>query len=60
MSALEIRVVRKGSWKEREVGKFKVGKSEIKLERFKLVGSGRKWKVRAEVRRFELKLESSG
>ena len=33
-----VRVVRKGSWKEPEVGKFQVGKSEVgkflsKLER---------------------------
>ena len=42
-----IRVVGKGSWKEREVGKFYVGKSEV-------------GKNPIEVGKFELKLESSG
>ena len=31
-----IRVVGKGSLKKREVGKFKVGESDMKLERIKL------------------------
>ena len=48
-----IRVVGKGSWKEREVGK-----SEMKLERLKLESSDRSWKVRAEVGKLGLKLES--
>ena len=50
-----IRVVGKGSWKEREVGK-----SKMKLERLKLESSSRSLKVRGEVGKFELKLESSG
>ena len=33
---LEIRVVGKGSWKEREIEKFLVGKSEIGKVLFKL------------------------
>ena len=47
------RVVVKGSWKEREVGK-----SEMKLERLKLESSSRKWKVRGEVGKFEQELET--
>ena len=35
----------------RVVGKFKVRKSEMKLERLKLESSGGSWKVRAEVRK---------
>ena len=31
-----IRVAGKGSWKKREVGKFQVGKPNMKLERMKL------------------------
>ena len=49
-----MRVVGKGSWKEREVGK-----SKMKLERLKLESSRRSWKVRGEVEKFELKFESS-
>ena len=50
----EIRVVGNGSWKKREVGK-----SNMKLERMKLVSSRRSWKARAEVGKFSLKLEST-
>ena len=54
------RAVGKGSWKEREVGKF-----EMKLERMKLKGSSRSWKVQPklemtiEVEKFSIKLETS-
>ena len=34
-----IRVVGKGSWKKREVGKLKVEKSDVKMERMKLESS---------------------
>ena len=44
-----IRVVGKGSWK-----KLEDGKSDIKLERMKLESSRRSWKVRAEVRKYQL------
>ena len=49
-----IRVVRKDSCKKREVGK-----SDMKLERMKLESSCRSWKVRAEVGKCGLKLEST-
>ena len=39
---------------QNEIGKIEVGKSEPKLET-----SMRSWKVKGEVGRFELKLESS-
>ena len=45
-----IRVVGKGSWKEREVGKFLVGKSEV--GKF-----GRSWKDPSEVGKNRAKLE---
>ena len=51
---MEIRVVGKGSWKEREVGKFKMN-----LERLKLESSSWNWKVRDEVGKLEVKLKSS-
>ena len=56
---LRIREVGKGSWKERQVGKFYVGKSKMKLERLKLESSSRSWKVRGKVGKLEVKLESS-
>ena len=46
---LGIRVVGKGSWKERKVGKFLVEKSKMKLERLKLESWSRSWKNRGEV-----------
>ena len=49
-----IRVVGKGNWIKQEVGK-----SVMKLVRLILESSGRNWKVRAEVGKLELKLESS-
>ena len=55
-----IRVIGKSSWKKREVGKFQVGKSKMKLERLKLESSWRDWKVGVEIGKFELKLESLG
>ena len=41
-----IRVVGKGSWKEREVGKFEVGKPEVGKFLFKLERAQRNWKFR--------------
>ena len=41
------------NWKEREVGKSEVGKSQAQLER-----TERSWKVRAEFGKLGLKLES--
>ena len=49
-----IRLVGKGSWKKREVGK-----PELKLERLKFETSGRSWKGRSEVGKIQRKLESS-
>ena len=66
-SGFGIRVVGKGSWKIREVGKFYVGKKSVRHEignnevgKFapKQKSSGRSQKVRAEVGKIELKLES--
>ena len=48
-----IRWVRKGSWKEREVGKSEVGKNRAKLEK-----NQRSWKEPSEVGKFLLKLKS--
>ena len=47
-----IRVVGKGSWKKREVGK-----SDMKLERLKLESLGRSLKILVEVGKFGPKLE---
>ena len=43
----KIRVVGKGSWEQREVGK-----SDMKLERMKMESSFRGWKVRAKVGKY--------
>ena len=51
---LGIRVVGKGSWKKREVGKF-----DMNLERMKLESFHRSLKVRAEVGKVGLNLEST-
>ena len=48
-----IRVVGKDSWKEREVGKSEVEKSQAMLERTDL-----SWKEPSEVEKLLLKLES--
>ena len=53
-TAQGIREVGKGSWKKREVGK-----SKMKLERLNLESSSRSWKVRGEVGKLEVNLESS-
>ena len=42
---LEIHVVRKGSWKKSEVGKFLFGKLKLKLERMKLENSSQSSKI---------------
>ena len=44
-----MRVGGKGSWKQREVGKFKVGKSEVEKFLFKLERPLRSFKVSFEV-----------
>ena len=52
-----IHVVGKGSWKEGEVGKFWVGKFELKLERMKLESSSvRALESTTEVWKWLLKL----
>ena len=48
------RVVEKGQFEKREVGK-----SDMNLKRLKLVSSGRSMKVRVEVGKYGLKLEST-
>ena len=48
-----MRVVGKGSWKEREVGKSEVEKSQAMLKR-----TERSWKGPIEVGKLLLKLES--
>ena len=53
-----MRVVGKGSGKEREVGKFKVGKSEVGKSQAKLERTERCWKEPTEVWKFFLKLGS--
>ena len=45
-----IQVVGQGSWKEREVGIFLVGKSEVGEFLFKLERTKRSWKKPNEVR----------
>ena len=45
------------SWKKREVDKFKVEKSDIKLERTMLEKSVWSWKVGVEFVKIGLKLE---
>ena len=50
--AYGMRVVGKGSWKEREVGKSEIGKSQAKLER-----TARSWKEPVEVGKNGAKLE---
>ena len=52
-----IRVVRKGSWEDREVGKFLVGKSEVEKTQAKLERTERSWKEPIEVGKLFLKLE---
>ena len=42
-------VVEKESWKKREIGKFQVGKSEVRKFLFKLERAWRSWKVSSEV-----------
>ena len=54
-----IRVVGKGNWKKREVGKPAMKLERMKLERMKLESSRRSWKVRAEVGKLGLKLKST-
>ena len=50
-----IRVVRKDIWKERELGKLKVGKSEVEKFLFKLESIERSCKISSEVGELSLK-----
>ena len=47
-----IRVIGKGSWEKREVGKFKVERSEVAKFLFKLERAQRSWKEPSEVGNF--------
>ena len=53
-----IRVIGKGSWEKREVGKFKVERSEVAKFLFKLERAQRSWKEPSEVGKNQAKLES--
>ena len=52
-------VIRKDSWKNREVEKFQHGPFEMKLQRMKLETSSRSWKVTIAMGKFWIKLVRS-
>ena len=56
---MRIQEVGKGSWKKGEVGKFEIGKYDMKFKKMNLESLRQSWKVRAKVGKFGLKLKST-